>query len=267
MVTRKLGSREHPLVKETVRIREKRRLHRHEAFLLEGPNLVTSALGAGRVRIRRVFLVHAFINQNQALVSRLTKEAVELIEVSPPVMKKLASTETPQGITAVASYRMPELEDLALTGLLVVCDGVQDPGNLGTLIRSADAFGVEGVVLLPGTCDAFSPKTLRATAGSVFGVPIVHAERKGLLESFKARGVRLIATFPGKGTDIAKADLAPPLAFALGNESEGISKPLMSRASLSVRIPIRKAAESLNVAVSASICLYEAARRLRRTGT
>ena len=135
MVTRKLGSREHPLVKETVRIRQKRRLHRHEAFLLEGPNLVNAALGAGCVRIRRVFLVHAFINQNQALVSELAKGTAELIEVSTPVMKKLASTETSQGIAAVASYRMPALRDLALTGVLVVCDGIQDPGNMGTLGR------------------------------------------------------------------------------------------------------------------------------------
>jgi TrmH family RNA methyltransferase len=266
MVTRRLGSREHPLVKETVRIRQKRRLHRHEDFLLEGPNLVNAALGAGCVRIRRVFLVHAFINQNQALVSELAKGTAELIEVSTPVMKKLASTETPQGIAAVASYRMPALRDLALTGVLVVCDGIQDPGNMGTLIRSADAFGAEAVVLLPGTCDAFSPKTLRATAGSIFGVPIVRSYRKGLLESFKARGVRLVATFPGKGIDIAKADLVPPLAFVLGNESGGISDPVMSQASLSVRIPIRKTAESLNVGVSASICLYEAARRLSKKG-
>jgi TrmH family RNA methyltransferase len=266
MVTRNIGSIQHPVVKETVEIREKRRLHRHDAFLVEGPNLVAATLGARRASIRRVFLTSSFINKRPALISRLAKAAVELIEVSPPVMRKLASTETPQGITAVASYRMPALEELALKGLLVVCDGVQDPGNLGTLIRSADAFGAEAVVLLPGTCDAFSPKTLRATAGSVFGVPILHADTRVVLDSFTARGVLLIATFPERGIDIAKADLVPPLAFVLGNESGGISETVMSAASLSVRIPIRKTAESLNVAVSASICLYEAARRLRRKG-
>jgi TrmH family RNA methyltransferase len=251
MVVRKVESTRNPFVKKALSIREKRSKYRHGAFIIEGPNLVAAALEAGdRSRVERVFVTRRFMDRSPDLMRRIAESRAEVVEVTEGVLRKLSAAESPQGIAAVASYTPAALESISLKGVTVVSDGIQDPGNLGAIIRTADFFGCDAVVLLEGTCDAFSPKTLRATAGSIFHVPVVYAERERLPAFLREKSARLAVTAPGEGISLPEADLTPPLAFVFGNEAGGISRELRGSADFSVRIPVLGQADSLNVAVA-----------------
>jgi TrmH family RNA methyltransferase len=259
---RKIESLQNPLVKEALRIKDKRARYRHEAFLIEGLHLIEEALAKhSRVTLKRVFFTEGIERHDPALINRLQRAGLEIFEVTERIISRLSETETPQGIVAVSAYRPWKLEDIKLKGIAVLSDGIQDPGNLGSTIRTADAAGADAVVLLPGTCDPFMPKALRASAGSVFHLPIVYAERKQIIELLRKRGMRLVVTDLGAPQSLFDADLRPPVAFAFGNEASGVSPALRATADLTLRIPIRGSAESLNVAASVAVCLYEALRQ------
>ena len=148
--------------------------------------------------------------------------------------------------------------------LLVVSDGIQDPGNLGTIIRTADAAGADGVVILPGTCDVYMQKTIRATAGSLFNIPVTHAAVDELLDWLRAHKINLAVTASGAEKSFFEADLNKPVAFVFGNEAQGVQEDLKRAADMVLSVPIYGKAESLNVAASAAVCLYEAVRQRRK---
>lgn len=246
------------LIKRAADVRDRR--SRGNEFMVEGPHLIEAALDAGVVMEKVFFAGDKF----RGLLKRLLKGGTEIYEVSERVIRKISDTQTPQGILAIVSLRPATLDALDIGGPVVVLDGVQDPGNVGTIIRTADAAGAGAVVLLQGTCDAFSQKTLRASSGSIFSIPVVSASRKIIADELRRRGFRIIATVLDAGLSIFDADLGGKIALVFGNETKGISPELRRAADLSVRIPIRGGAESLNVASSAAVALYEV---LRRSGT
>ena len=178
-------------------------------------------------------------------------------------MNKLADTETPQGIIATASYAEKNLEEIRFKSvpLIVAVDRVQEPGNLGAIIRTSDAAGADAVIILKGTCDVFMQKTIRATAGSIFNIPIIYAGTDKFLEWLKSNGIMLIATALDSGKSIFDAGLKKPIAFVFGNEAHGVSNEIKRKADLILKIPIFGKAESLNVSASAAVCLYETARQ------
>jgi len=251
-------------VRDAVQIREKRSKFSHDAFLIEGPHLLEMALNSG-AGILSVFAGEAFINKKEhlAMLRRIAGATEDIHEVTEPVLRKITDTETPQGIAAVVSYRMRKLTDIALRTppLIVVIDSIQDPGNVGTIIRTADAAGADAVVLLPGTCDAFMPKTIRSTAGSIFNIPVVASEADRLLDWLREKNIALAITAGDAEGVIYQVDLSGPLAMVFGNEARGVSRRLRTSAVAALRIPIFGKAESLNVATSAAICLYEIVRQ------
>lgn len=257
----KITSATNQHIRDVVRIREKRAKFRHTAFLIEGPHLLEMALNAN-IRIRETFVTGAFINtkDHQGMLGRINEP---VFEVSEEILRKIADTETPQGIVAVAGYETVTLETLPLkaTPLLVVLDSLKDPGNLGTIIRTADAAGADAVILLPGSCEVFMPKVIRATAGSVFNIPIVHAEPDILLDWLCKKKIKLAVTAADAGMTVFESRLSGNIAIAFGNEAHGISEQLRKAADVILQIPILGKAESLNVATSAAICLYEAVRQ------
>ena len=257
----KITSAANQHIKDIIQIREKRAKFRHTAFLVEGPHLVEMALNAG-VQIKEVFATEAFMNTKEHL-AMLKKVTGTVFEVPEQVMKKITDTETPQGIVAVAGYEPGKLDALPLkaTPLLVVLDAIQDPGNLGTIIRTADAAGADAVILLPGSCDAFMPKVIRATSGSLFNIPIVYAEAESLVEWLSRKKIQLAVTAADAEKSVFEADLSGGIAIAFGNEAHGVSDHLRKAAALFLNIPILGKAESLNVATSAAICMYEAVRQ------
>jgi len=253
---KRIESPSNPLIKDVLARTGKRSASGGGAFLLEGPHLLQEAMRSGRVLIRRVFALPEFI-ETGALRETFVGTGVELYEVSERVMKKLSSTMTPQGVVAEAEASQISLEQMAFEGITVVLDGIQDPGNTGTIVRTAHAFGAGAVVLLPGTCDIYNPKALRATAGSAFLIPVVRVDRDELVHVLKERGVRIAGTVASGGTSLAKVDLTPPLALIFGSEAHGVSQEILQAADESISIPIPGGAESLNVAQAAAVCLWE----------
>lgn len=274
----KITSPANPIIKEALKIKEKRSRYRHEAFLIEGPHLMEMAAASIDVEIKRVFFTEAFSakREGQRLLRQIAHsverkawsvERTTFIQVSGQVLNKLADTETPQGIVAVVSYKIAGLDSLSFQGIpfLTVCDGIQDPGNLGTIIRASDAAGADAVVILPGTCDAFTSKTIRATAGSIFNMPVIYLESEILFDYLDSKNIALYAADIHAQVSIYESNFKSPTAIAFGNEAHGVSEVLLKRAK-GLKIPIVGKAESLNVAMAASVCLYEVVRQ-RAYGT
>lgn len=257
MIKQPITSTANPLVKDLATVSQKRSRNKHNAFLMEGQNLLEAALRDGsRGTVQKIL----FLEENLAYIESLLPQGhtVELIPASEKVLAKLSDAKSPYGIIALASYSPAPLESLASKrGPTMVLDGIQDPGNVGTIIRTAHALGASAVVMLPGTADPFSPKTLRASAGSVFRIPIAMAERDELIEHLKKTRKKIVATVGTAKTPIYKGDLGVSCAFVLGNEGAGVSQKMLDAADSMLSIPLSGGAESLNVTAAAAICLYE----------
>ena len=235
---------------------------------IEGLRMVEEAIRSG-LRFRSVFFKESAANLAERLLPQIGSH-VDTLLVSDNVFDSAVPSETPQGVAALVRWKEFSLDDpleRLQVGPLLVVVGLQDPGNLGTILRSAEAFGSAGVVLGEGTVSPFNAKVIRASAGSIFRLPVVVAKSAGELESICARlrrdGVRLIATSSHKGTPIDQALLTGKQAVLIGNEGAGLPRALMSQADELIAIPHAAQVESLNAGVAASIVLYEAARQRR----
>ncbi len=231
--------------------------------LAEGVRLVEEALAAG-VAIRGAAVSPALegTTRGTALKAALAARRIPLEELSLAELDELADTEHPQGIVAVIEPRRWTLDELpAGPGVMLVLDAVQDPGNVGTILRTAHALGAAGVVALKGTADLVNPKVLRGSMGAAFRFPVVAATEEAMLEWAAARGTALWVT-AADGEALHRADVRAvgAVAMVVGNEGAGVSPSLAARAARRVSIPIRIGAESLNVAVASGILLYEALR-------
>ncbi|WP_312678240.1 RNA methyltransferase, partial [Microbacterium sp.] len=188
---------------------------------------------------------------------------VEIVLTTEAVLDAMADTVTPQGIVAVARQSPSALRDVfaASPTLIAICEEVRDPGNLGTIIRAADAAGADAVILTGRTVDPYNPKVVRATTGSLFHVPVaVGADLAEVVERARAVGLRVVAADVGGADFLASRDLlSEPTAWLFGNEARGLEDDALAQADLALRLPIYGRAESLNLATAASVCLYETA--------
>ncbi len=261
----KISSTSHPLVREALKIKERRGKHREGVFIVEGPHLVEMAHASPIADLKHVFFTEEFSSSRggRQLLKLLKETSVTLVETSGRVIEKLADTETPQGIAAVLSLKTVALDAISLrtTPLLVICDGVQDPGNIGTIIRASDAAGADAVLLTPGTCDPYMPKAIRASAGSIFTVPVLSAKTEELIEFLSDRRIMLYGADVHASRSLYETDFRTPVAIVFGNEAHGIGAALLKESRLLFRIPVIGRAESLNVAMAVSVSLYEAARQ------
>ncbi|HUY42413.1 MAG TPA: RNA methyltransferase [Acidimicrobiales bacterium] len=226
--------------------------------MIEGPDLVEAALGSG-VEFEALFvdLERADVATAE-LVGRAGRAGVRTFALESAVFARVADTKTPQALLASVRLPVTELNALsAVSTLLVLCD-VQDPGNAGTLIRSSDASGASAVVFCGQSVDPFNPKTLRASAGSVFHVPIVVADFNELRTYCRREHVQIVASVARGGVSPREADLAGPSALLVGNEATGLSSGELAAADLAVTIPMVGSAESLNAGVAGSLLAFEA---------
>ncbi len=228
-------------------------------FLAEGPNLVEAALARGLVT--DVFATEAALDRFGDLLS-----STSVHTVTDKAAKALSDTVTPVGLVAVCKMPEASLDNVlaASPRLLLVAVDTSEPGNAGTLIRIADAMGADAVVLAGDGVDPFNGKCLRASAGSIFALPVLAApDAPALVEALGGAGLRTLATTLDGEVSLDDADLTGPTAWLFGAEAHGLTSELTTRADARVRIPMSGAAESLNIAAAAAICLYQSARANR----
>jgi RNA methyltransferase, TrmH family len=228
---------------------------------VEGPNLLDEALRAG-LHVSTVFVAQG---AERVLDALSLPGETEVLSVPRKLLDEALATETPQPVAALVEP--PSWSWAQILGaresptLVVILAGLQDPGNLGTILRSADAFGATGIVSLPGTVSAWNPKAVRASAGSVFRVPHLAASTDECFKRLRERGVKILATVVRDAEPANLADLSVPIALLIGNEGNGVPRELADRADAAITIPCPGPVESLNAAVAASVLLYEAARQ------
>ncbi len=232
-------------------------------FLLEGPQAAREALAYRPDTVIEMFATPSALERHADLREAASDAGIEVVFTTEAVLDAMADTVTPQGIVAVARQTPTSVRDVfaASPRLVAICEEVRDPGNLGTIIRAADAAGADAVILTGRTVDPYNPKVVRATTGSLFHLPIaVGVDLATAVERAHAAGVRVVAADVG-GDDFlaARALLAEPTAWLFGNEARGLDDESLALADLSLRLPIYGSAESLNLATAASVCLYETA--------
>ena len=229
---------------------------------IEGMRIIEEAIRSG-LRIQSVFFSASAENRAHKLLPQLSSN-VEALLLPDKLFQGAVPSESPQGVAALVRCRQFSIDDVLANkkaGPVLAIAGLQDPGNLGTILRSAEAFGASGVLLGEGTVSAFNTKVVRASAGSVFRLPMSKTKLMPILPQLKQSGMRLVATSSHGGIPLPQAKLSGPLTIFIGSEGAGLPKELLVKMDLSVAIPHSTQVESLNAGVAASIILYETARQ------
>jgi TrmH family RNA methyltransferase len=261
---RPLEGRHNALVKELRRAFANGDLTQDGDCAIEGVRIVEEAIRSG-LRFRAVFFRNSAAHRADRLLPQMAAY-VEMLLLPDKLFAAAVPSETPQGVAALVRCKQFSVEEvLAKTdiGPLVAVAGIQDPGNLGTILRSAEAFGAGGVLLGEGTASPFNSKVIRGSAGSIFRLPLAKARLGEALDQLRAKGVRLIATSSHNRSPLPEANLRLPLAILIGSEAAGVPQELLAKVDEVVAIPHSTRVESLNAGVAASIVLYEAARQKR----
>jgi TrmH family RNA methyltransferase len=263
---RRVEGRHNAAVKELRQAFSRAELTDQGFCAIEGIRIVEEAIRSG-LRFQAVFFRESAQNVAERLLPQIGAH-VETLLLPDSLFNASVSSDAPQGVAALVQVKQSSMEDVLerlQVGPLIVVIGLQDPGNLGTILRSSEALGSAGVVLAQGTVSPFNSKVVRASAGSAFRLPIVIAKAAGETEktfkTMRAQGIRLIATSSHKGTPIDQTNLTGPAAILVGSEGAGLPRDLLAQVDELVKIPHAPQVESLNAGVAASIVLYEAARQ------
>ena len=228
---------------------------------LEGTKLIEEALRSG-LQLESAFFSESARPLAEKLLNQIAQRT-ETVVLPDPLFKSIVPSETPQGVAALVKlpeFSVEQMIDRSKNGPLVVASGLQDPGNLGTIFRSAEAFGGAGVFLTEGTVSPYNWKVLRGSSGSIFRLPLLQIKSAALISLLKKHGVTLVATSSHHGTSLSKFPWKLPLAIFIGNEGAGLPRELSCQMDEHVSIPQSSQVESLNAGVAASIVLYEATR-------
>jgi RNA methyltransferase, TrmH family len=232
---------------------------RERAFLVEGPRAVKDALE------RDYAIKELFVTADDEVATTARSRGISVVEVDTSVMRAIADTTTPQGVVAVVEMPARDLSDVVAAGdLILVLADVRDPGNAGTLLRSATAAGASAVVFTKGAVDPFSPKTVRAAAGTFFQIPVVVGDSLAeTVEVLRGNGFLVLGADAAASENMTDVDMTGRVALVLGNEGWGIAEEARALIDRSVSIPMPGPAESLNVGIAGSILLFEAVRQRR----
>lgn len=265
---RRIEGRHNPLVKQLRQAFSRAELTESGDCAIDGLRIIEEAIRSS-LRFSAVFFRESAQDRADRLLPQIAAQ-VETLLLPDKLFDSLVPSESPQGVAALVRLKEFSLDDVferLQIGPVVVIAGLQDPGNLGTILRSAEAFGCAGVILCEGTVSLFNSKVVRGSAGSVFRLPLVHGRGKStnkledVFEKLRAKAIRLVATSSHKGTSVDQADLKGASAIFFGNEGVGLSRDIMAEMDEFISIPHAAQVESLNAGVAASIVLYEAARQ------
>lgn len=264
MAVEKITSLQNPRVKQLVKLRDRRPRDEAGVFMVEGYRQICRALEKKVALQELYFCPDWYLGENEpALIAEAEAAGALLIELSKEAFAKVAYRERPDGLLAVAPQWQRSLDDLSLgaSPFLLVVEAIEKPGNLGTILRSADAAGCDGVIVCDPVTDIFNPNVVRASTGVLFSVPLVVSESQQVHAWLKAKGIRTAATTPHTDNIYTQTDLCGPLAVIMGSEQYGLSEFWMKHSDVLVRIPMAGQADSLNVAMATIITLFEAVRQ------
>ena len=266
-MTEIITSPHNDIIKLAGALKQKKYRDKHGLFMIEGARLAEEGIKSGWTIFACLYTEEAEKNKRiQAILELVANKGCRMILIPSSIYNKITDTEQPQGIMLLIEKRVFTIEELLVkpsTHLIVVLDGLQDPGNVGTVIRTADAVGCSGVITI-GSADLFAAKTVRASMGSLFHVSVIESSsRSGIIASLRKARVNILATALDSSTVYFEADLRKAVAVIFGNEGQGVSDEMLAGADGRLNIPIYGQAESLNVAVSSAVILYEALRQRR----
>jgi RNA methyltransferase, TrmH family len=256
-----LTSTQNPLVKQVRKLHRSKEREKQNLLLIEGTNLIEAACHAD-YKLDIIFYTERWQQNHQPLCRIIAEQEVRVEFVSPEILKAIATTVNPDGVVAIARRPIAEATP-TLKGVGLALERLQDPGNLGTIIRTAAATGADGLWLSADSVDFYSPKVLRASVGQWFRLPVVTNQNLfQLVEQQQQQGVQIIATTSKATKTYWEVDLTCPSLILLGNEGAGLSSELIDLADVQIKIPLANQVESLNVAVASGLLLYEAQRQL-----
>jgi TrmH family RNA methyltransferase len=268
MVIRMITSTANNKVKRIMSLRDKSKERRKEGvFIVEGIKMFNEA---PRPWIKEVYVSETFMNKCDDEMRSLI-ESVKHEVFSDEVFRKTSDTQTPQGILSVLKMPHYELTDYINNntkgdkgGFFILLEDLQDPGNLGTILRAGEGAGVSGIIMSKNTADIFNPKVIRSTMGSIYRVPFFTSDNLcETIDMLKDNGISVYAAHLDKSVDYDKVDCTKPVAFLIGNESSGLKRETADQATGYIKIPMSGQVESLNAAIATSILMYEAARQRR----
>lgn len=260
----KIESLQNSRVKSAVRLNNARERAAQQKTLVEGYRPLLRAVENGYPLEEIYFCPALFLGKNEpALLERAAQTGAQLIEVTEDPLRKMTYRNRPEGLLALAPIvRRPlEAHRPGPRGFYLIVEHIERPGNLGTIFRSADAAGVEGVIICDPQTDAFNPEVIRASIGTVFTVPMVEARSDSALAWCQRHGLRVVAATPHTQCNYTQADFTAPLAIVVGAEKVGLSAVWLAHADVQVRIPMLGQADSLNVATATTLLLYEVVRQ------
>ncbi len=264
MPVEKIISLQNPRVKQLVKLRDRGPRDERGVFLVEGYRAITRALDRAVAMGELYYCRDWFLGGNEdALLERARAAGAELVELGRDAFAKVAYRDRPEGLLAVVGQWKHQPSDLILRDppFLLVVEAIEKPGNLGTILRSADAAGVDGVIVCDPVTDLFNPNVVRSSTGVLFSVPVALGTTADVIRFLRERGIRTVATTPGAEQLYTSADLTGPLAIVMGSEQFGLSPDWLDASDLQVRIPMAGQADSLNVAMATIITLFEAVRQ------
>lgn len=258
-----ISSTVNPQVKQVSALGKKAKYRKETGlFVVEGPRMFAEL---PKERIERVYVTERF--QKEGRQNEKLKKIPHVEVVTEEVLKAMSDTQTPQGVLALAKqyeYRLEDILKIPGKAHLMILETLQDPGNLGTILRAGEGAGITGIIMNQDTADIYNPKVIRSTMGSVFRVPFVYVDDlKDAIKTLKQSGIYLYGAHLKGAADYDQEDYTKPMGFLIGNEARGLSDEISSMADACVKIPMAGAVESLNAAVASSVLMYEAARQRR----
>ncbi len=261
-------SMKNPHIQEVQALKERRERDAKSLFLIEGYRELMRA-HKGSIKIKALYICRQFFlkENEEALIQEFQKKKVAVNECSPYVFEKISYRDRPDGLIAIALQEHRSIQDLEnrlekkKNPFLLVAESIEKPGNLGTILRSADAAGVDGVVVCDACTDIFNPNVVRASVGTLFTQPVFETTTEDLLPFLKRKKISIVAATPNAEKEFTDADLTKPLAIVVGSEQYGLSEKWMKECDLQIKIPMLGIADSLNVATASTLLLYEVLRQ------
>jgi len=259
-----ISSLQNPKIKHVIHLRDRHEREKTQQFIIEGYREILRAADAKR-RIDQLFICpELFLGSNEnALITRIAQQGAKVVPCTEKVFQKISYRDRPDGLIAIAPQTHLTLQQLnpSANPFFIVAEAIEKPGNLGTILRSSDAVGLDGLILCDRCTDIHNPNVVRASVGTLFTVPVIEATSEETIAYLKRNNIAILAATPSATEEFTTVDMTKPLAIAVGTEQLGLSEKWLKEADILVRIPMNGVADSLNVAMATTLLLYEALRQ------